>query len=394
MMEFKLFLLLGTIIVLYFLGFSGSLFLTNHILKKTEQDIAARCFRHSKYTGWGAMILMILMMVTLIAFDPIEILSYWTDNEILQVILMLVFFIVLTLGLLILISLPSYRIDRELRGATVTRGRYLWLVTAGILFIFGSIIVTGIIVSISFVAVEKLPLWIGIPIFILLLSLFLILFYTHYPRLIGTIYGSSKIQDDEISTRLIRLSERAEVKIKDISLIRTRDLRMANAWVFGLLNKRIYITDYLLDNFSLDEMETVLAHELGHVKKKDLWIYFVSALGYGAFYGVIILGLSTILDLNKLSPVSSYLMVIVLGLIYFILLFGIISRKMEFRADRYVVEVASNPSAYIEALKKLATLNTMPFRWKKKDEALLSHPSVERRIIKLSQILKSKLDDI
>jgi len=340
------------------------------------------------------MILIILMMGTFIAFDPIEILSYWTDNDILQVILLLVFFILLILGLLILISLSGYRIGRELRGATVSRGRYLWLVTAGILSIFGGIIVVSIIGIISFVAVEKLPLWIGIPIFILLLSLFLLLLYTHYPRLTGIIYGSSKIQDDEISSRLIRLSERAKVKIKDISLIRTRDLKMANAWVFGLLTKRIYITDYLLDNFSLDETETVLAHELGHVKKKDLWIYFVSALGYMAFFGIIMQGLSTFLDFEKLSVGFWGLMGSVLGPLYFVVLFGIISRKLEFRADRYVVEIASNPSAYIEALKKLATLNTMPFRWKKKDEALLSHPSVERRILKFSQVLNSRQNDL
>ena len=340
------------------------------------------------------MILMILLMVTLVAFDPIKILDYWIDNDVLQVILMLVFFLVLMLGLLILITLPGYRIERELRGATVSRGRYLWLVTAGILYIFGGLIVVGIIGLILFVAVEKLPLWIGIPIFILLFLLFLLLLSTYYPRLIGIIYGSSKIRDDEISSRLITLSERAKVKIKDISLIRTRDLKMANAWVFGLLSKRIYITDHLLDNFSLDETETVLAHELGHVKKNDLWIYFVYSLGYGAFFGIIIQGLSTVLDLEKLSPGFWGLLGLILGPLYFVVLFGIISRKLEFRADRYVVEVASNPSAYIEALKKLATLNTMPFRWKKKDEALLSHPSVERRILKFSQVLNSRQNDI
>lgn len=393
-MEFKLYILIGIIFVLYLLGFGGSLFLTNYILKKTDQDIAARHFRHSKYTGWGAMILMVLMMVTLIAFDPIEILSYWTDNVIIQAILMLVFFIILTLGLLILISLPGYRIGRVLRGATVSRGRYLWLVTAGILSIFGGIIVVIIIGVISFVAVERLPLWIGIPIFILLLSLFLLLLYTHYPRLIGIIYGSSNIQGDEISACLIRLTERAKVKIKDISVVRTRDLKIANAWVFGLLSKRIYITDYLLDNFSLDEMETVLAHELGHVKKKDLWIYFVYALGYMAFFGIVMQGLSTVLDFEKLSPGFWGLIGLILGPLYFVVFFGIINRKLEFRADRYVVEIASNPSAYIEALKKLATLNTMPFRWKKKDEALLSHPSVERRILKFCQVLNYRRDNI
>jgi len=169
---------------------------------------------------------------------------------------------------------------------------------------------------------------------------------------------------------------------------------MANAWVFGLLSKRIYITDHLLDNFSLDETETVLAHELGHVKKKDLWIYFVSALGYGIFFGIISLGLSTVLDFEKLSAGFGGLMGLILAPLYFVVLFGIISRKLEFRADRYVVEITSNPSAYIEALKKLATLNTMPFRWKKKDEALLSHPSVERRILKFSQVLNSRRNNI
>jgi STE24 endopeptidase len=393
-MEFKLYILIGIIFVLYLLGFGGSLFLTNYILKKTDQDIAARYFRYAKYTRWSAIILMILLVVALIAFDPIEILSYWIDNEILQIILMLMFFLAIILGLLILILLPGFRIERELRGATIPQGRYLWLVTAGILFIFGGIIVTGLIGIISFIAVEKLYLWIGIPIFIVLLSLFLLLLYNHYPSLIGIIYGSSKIQDDEISTRLARLSERAKVKIKDFNLIRTRDLKIANAWVCGLLSKRIYITDYLLDNFSLDETETVLAHELGHVKKKDLWIYFVSALGYVAFFGIIMQGLSAVLDFEKLPAGFWGLMGLILGPLYFVVLFGIISRKLEFRADRYVTEISSCPSAYIEALKKLATLNTMPFRWKKKDEALLSHPSVERRILKFSQILNSRRDNI
>jgi STE24 endopeptidase len=393
-MEIKLFLLIGITFVIYLLGFGGSSFLTNYILKKTDQDIAARYFRYSKYIRWGIMILMILLMVTLIAFDPIEILSYWTDNEILQVILMVVFILVSMLGLLILISLPGYRIERELRGATTPKGRYLWLVTAGILFIFGGIIVTGLIGFILFLAVEKLPLWIGIPIFILLFLLFVLLFYTHYPRLLGIIYGSTTIQDNDIRSRLVRLTGRVKVKIKDISLIRTRDLKMANAWVFGLLSKRIYITDYLLDNFSLDETETVLAHELGHVKKKDLWIYFVSALGYGPFFGIIMLGLSPVLDFEKMSAGFWGLTGLILAPLYFVVLFGIISRKLEFRADRYVIEVASNPSAYIEALKKLAALNTMPFRWKKKDEALLSHPSLERRILKFSRVLNSRKNDI
>lgn len=392
-MELRLFLLLGIIFILYFLGFGGSLLLANHILKKTDQDIASRYFRYSKYTRWGTMILMILLVVTLLAVDVVEILSHWIENEIFQIILTFVSFIVVTLGLLILISLPGYRIGRELRRAKVTRGRYLWLVTAGILFIFGGIIVVCIIGVGLILVVEELSLWIGIPIFALLFFLFLLLFSNYYPRLIGFIYGSSIIQDDQIRSRLIRLTHQAKVKIKEFYIIRTRDLKIANAWVCGLLDKRIYITDYLLDNFSPDETETVLAHELGHVKKKDLWIFFAYALGYMAFYGIIILGLSTILDLNKLSPVSSYLMVIVLGLIYFIILFGIISRKMEFRADRYVTEVASNPSAYVEALRKLASLNTMLFRWKRRDEALLTHPSVERRIIKFSRLLKSKKDN-
>ncbi|GAH79633.1 unnamed protein product, partial [marine sediment metagenome] len=124
------------------------------------------------------------------------------------------------------------------------------------------------------------------------------------------------------------------------------------------------------------------------------WIYFVYSLGYMAFFGIIMHGLSTVLDFEKMSFGFWGLTGSVLGPLYFVVLFGIISRKLEFRADRFVIEVASNPSAFIEALKKLATLNTMPFRWKKKDEVLLSHPSVERRILKFSQVLNSRQNDL
>lgn len=56
--------------------------------------------------------------------------------------------------------------------------------------------------------------------------------------------------------------------------------KTANAVVSGFFKKRIFVTDYLMENLSRDEIEAIVAHEIGHIKKGHLWIRLGLILGW------------------------------------------------------------------------------------------------------------------
>ncbi len=141
----------------------------------------------------------------------------------------------------------------------------------------------------------------------------------------------------------------------------------SNAFFTGFgKNKRIVLFDTLIEQHTVEELLAVLAHEMGHYKKKHivqgmliavlqtgamffLLSFFISFKGlFGAFY---------------LDQTSAYAGLIFFGMLYSPLDFflGILSqmrsRKNEFQADRFSVETTQNPSAMTDALKKLAVHN-------------------------------------
>jgi STE24 endopeptidase len=85
-------------------------------------------------------------------------------------------------------------------------------------------------------------------------------------------YKFSPLDDEDLVARLTRLAERAGTRVRGIFRFDMSSKTVeANAAVVGLGNtRRIILGDTLLDNFSADEIETVLAHELGHHVHGDM----------------------------------------------------------------------------------------------------------------------------
>jgi STE24 endopeptidase len=194
----------------------------------------------------------------------------------------------------------------------------------------------------------------------------------------------------DLSARLIRLAERAHTKVRGVyKFDMSRRTKAANAALMGLGNtRRIVLGDTLLNEFSADEIETVLAHELGHHVNKDIPIGIVvetasTVIGLWIAsvvmnWGVTVFGYSSPAD-----PASLPLFVLVMGL------FGLItmplgnaySRSRESRADAYALQATHNPRAFIGAMTRLANQNlgeVDPEPW---EEFLLhSHPALGKRI--------------
>ncbi|RPI71595.1 MAG: M48 family peptidase [Ignavibacteriales bacterium] len=207
---------------------------------------------------------------------------------------------------------------------------------------------------------------------------------------------------DELKDRIEVLAKEAGIKVENIyKFDMSKNTKKANAAFTGLgKSKRIILGDTLLDNFTKDEIETVIAHEMGHYKKKHiikniligtissfLTLFLISFL-YESTIGLF--GFSSIKDIAALPVLSLWAAII--GLIQSP--FGnILSRKFEYEADEYAVTATSKPLPYISTLEKLTEQNLAD-----KDPHPLvewffySHPSINNRINALKKFINESGD--
>lgn len=194
----------------------------------------------------------------------------------------------------------------------------------------------------------------------------------------------------ELVARLTNLADRAGTRVGGVyKFDMSRRTKAANAAVTGLGNtRRILLGDTLIDEFSHDEIETILAHELAHQVHRDIPIGIlvesVITLG-GLFLAAQVLDWSvTALGFTSISDVAAMpLFGLVMGLYGLIImpLGNAFSRQRERRADEYALKMTGNGTAYASALTRLANQNLAeadPEPWV--EILLYSHPALNKRI--------------
>jgi STE24 endopeptidase len=165
--------------------------------------------------------------------------------------------------------------------------------------------------------------------------------------------------------------------------------KSANAAVIGLgATRRIVLGDTLLEAFTSDEIETVLAHELAHIVHKDLplLLVFNSVLTLISFWAVhLMLNWSVgIFGLNGTAdPAGMPVFGLTVGLIGLIAMpiGNAFSRWRERLADRCALEQTGKPQAFSDAMVRLANQNlgeVEPEQWVV--ILLHSHPPIADRI--------------
>jgi STE24 endopeptidase len=197
-------------------------------------------------------------------------------------------------------------------------------------------------------------------------------------------------EDQALKERLMALAERAGAPVMGVFRFdMSRRTKSANAGLTGLGNtRRIILGDTLLDEFTPDEIETVLAHELGHHVNRDIPLGIIVGTGItlgGLFltslvlnWGVNVFGFQSVSDLAALP-----LFAICLG-IYSLLtspLSNGFSRWRERLADTYALQLTDAGSTYASALKRLSNQNLAdvdPPSWV--EFFLHSHPALNKRI--------------
>jgi STE24 endopeptidase len=198
----------------------------------------------------------------------------------------------------------------------------------------------------------------------------------------------------DLEKRIERLAGRAGVHVADIyRMDMSRQTEKPNAFFMGLgRTKRIVLADTLLDRFPDDEVEAIVAHELGHQVHGDIWRFLAlgSALGFGAAYAVHRVAPPLVRRMAARTGVHSVDDVAALPLLGLVLtVAGLVaapigaaaSRAIERRADRYAVRLTTNGRAFASALSRLAAVSLVdPDPSPLVVFFLHSHPPIARRI--------------
>jgi len=255
-----------------------------------------------------------------------------------------------------------------------------------------SAVLGGMIIEIVYAVLRLSPDWWWLWVAAILL-LFTILLANLAPIILMPIfYKFVPLGDEhtELVERLLRLAKRANTRVRGVfTFDMSRRTKAANAALTGLGNtRRIILGDTLINEFTTDEIETVLAHELAHQVHRDIpvGILLESAMtliglylaSWGMRWGVAYFGFSSPADVAAMP-----LFIAVMGAYSLVTmpLGNAFSRWRERRADEYAVRATGNGAAYASALARLANQNLAdaePEAWV--EFLLYSHPALSKRI--------------
>ena len=208
--------------------------------------------------------------------------------------------------------------------------------------------------------------------------------------LLPIFYKTAPLRDEGLVARLLTLCRR--VGLRALGVFRVElgvETRKANAALAGLgKSRRVLLSDTLLEHFTGEEIETVLAHELGHQRYRHITKLLCLTAG-GALIAFTLVDRTAAWWMVRsgvvsLADVAGFPMLILslslIGLAGLPIQSGI-SRRFERQADRFAVTATRLPQAFASALEKLGALNLAdphPPRWV--EWLLYDHPPIAKRI--------------
>ena len=208
--------------------------------------------------------------------------------------------------------------------------------------------------------------------------------------LLPIFYTFKPLDRPALVERLMKLAGNARTHVNGVfEWVLSSHTRKANAALAGLgTTRRILLSDTLLADYSEDEIEVILAHELAHHVHRDLWrgiaVHSIALFG-GCFVLSLILNVvADPLGLRGLSDPAGLPALMLAGGVWTFLLLPVvnaISRAQERAADRYALQTTRNVDAFVTAMKRLSQQNLAEeypsklVRW-----LFYSHPPIRERI--------------
>ena len=235
--------------------------------------------------------------------------------------------------------------------------------------------------------------WIYTWLFIGLFTIFMTMFYS---SLIVPLFNKqTPLEEGDLKKSIYAFSEKAGFTVNNIYVIDgSKRSTKANAYFSGFgAKKRIVLYDTLINDLSIEEIVAVLAHEIGHYKKKHVMInMFVSLLitGITLFLFSLMINNAILSEALSVSMPSFHIGLITFGILYSPIseltgiLMNYMSRKFEYQADNYA-KLKYNGEDLVSSLKKLSRnslSNLTPHRMNV--FVHYSHPTLLQRVKNLT----------
>jgi len=234
-------------------------------------------------------------------------------------------------------------------------------------FILTAIIGAAILsVIFWFFGVAGKPAWIYCWIVVTIFQLFLLFIA---PVVIMPLFNKFiPLEDGELKSAIENYAKEEKFTLQGVfKMDASKRSTKSNAFFTGFGKfRRIALFDTLISKHTTDELVSVLAHEIGHYKKKHFikgMMLSIITTGIMLFVLSFFINNRGLFDAFKMQDLSIYASLIFFGFLYspinlFLSIFSnVISRKHEYEADKFAISTYHKPEAFIVALKKLTVDN-------------------------------------
>ena len=198
---------------------------------------------------------------------------------------------------------------------------------------------------------------------------FMLIMYFITPTWIMPLFNKfDPLEEGELKSAILSYAADIQFPLKNVSVMDgSNRSAKSNAFFTGFgKNKRIVLFDTLIAQHTVPEIVAVLAHEMGHFKKKHiLQSLLIGIIQTGFMFYLLSFFISHkgLFDTFYMDQISVYAGLIFFGMLFapvdfFVgLLIKMRTRSNEYEADRYAVDTTIDPDAMIEVLKKLSVHN-------------------------------------
>src|ERR1700726_1150739 len=309
------------------------------------------------------------------------------QNYPLSLFLYLLLLLVISKALGIGLDYYGFLQERRFKLSTQRFSSWAWDEVKG--FLVG-LVLGSIVVEVLYLTIRQWPQHWWMLAWALFMVLIVVLAQLAPVVLFPIFYKFEPLDNEDLRRRLVVLSERAGTRVRGVYRWKlSAKSKKANAALTGLgATRRIILADTLLDNYSPEEIEAVLAHELGHhvqrhIRKSIFVQAGITLFGFWAANWV----LHYAVDHHMFEELSDFanlpLLVLTISALSLVLMpaLNAYSRFNERQADRYAFESIARVEPFISSMNKLAEQNLAertPSKWV--EWFFHSHPAISRRL--------------
>jgi STE24 endopeptidase len=253
-----------------------------------------------------------------------------------------------------------------------------------------SLVLGAATIAIVYLLLNQIPDWWWLMVWGLMLIFTIVLSIVSPLILVPLFYKMRPLADTDLKARLENLAQKAGAAVRGVFILNfSARTTSANAALMGLgSTRRIVISDTLIQQFPVPEIEIVAAHEIGHHVHRDIFRLFVVQsclylIGLKVMDVVIHAAASPLEFYGIGDPAALPLLMLFFFVVGFLIspVMNTYSRHVELQADSYAISLTGRPPVFIDSMTRLANQNLAvadPPRW---EEILFyDHPGYRRRV--------------